>query len=134
MIVHAFRCETCKKEHDFYPDGLRAEYTQVPADWIMTVVAGIMHHFCCEKCLAKSLGVQPQESTEAPASKMRRFLLIDGETADEFDGVQFSSGRVSVDVGGGDYAPLNFRDWDHLKNSNAGSGVTWIDQEVCDAN
>lgn len=134
MILHIFRCETCKKEHPFTPDSLQPDYTQVPADWIMTIGAGIMHHFCCEKCLSLSLGVHPALLTEQPQSKMRRFLLVDGETADEFEGVKWSNGRVSLDLDSPHVLKYHcdgyFPTWEEFKLHHEGCGVTWIDQEV----
>lgn len=135
MIVHAFRCETCKKEHPFTSDSLRPDYTQVPAKWIMVVIAGIMSHFCSRECLAQSLGVHPDdlEPAEQPQSTMRRFLLVDGETADEYEGVKFANGHVAVNGLPLSKSPFWFESWNALKEDCPGWGVTWIDREVSDA-
>lgn len=65
---------------------------------------------------------EPQEQLDC---KARRFLLVDGETADITEGVKWQDGSVTLDGGGPSYAS-----WDELKATREGSGVQWIDQEA----
>jgi hypothetical protein len=67
---------------------------------------------------------------EQPDCKSRRFLLVDGETADIREGVKWSSGYVSIDP---EEAKKNeawcHTDWENFKQAYPGSGVQWIDKE-----
>lgn len=126
MIVTAIKCEECDSTCK-----ISADMPYLPEPWITLHQAYQEDkHYCSHECARASLGVPPSQST--PQSKMRRFLLVDGETADEFEGVLFNTGHVSVDFDARHF-PMHFKGWDHLKEMNPGSGVTWIDQEVSDA-
>lgn len=126
MIVTFVKCEQCENK---YPIAHNQKW-DMPSGW-MSLAQKPYHnqweslHFCSCACLAQWTGVVSSPQT----TKIRRFLLVDGETADEFEGVLYSSGRVSVDVNGG----VDFRDWEHLKRMNPGSGITWIDSEISNA-
>lgn len=134
------QCEECEDQYVIPASMSEGEWANLANGWF------ILHenprensykedaHFCSVECLKKFFGMSVHPvTTEEPQSKMRRFLLVDGETADEFEAIKFSSGHVSVDFDGKHF-PMHFSSWDDLKDKNPGSGVTWIDQEVSDAN
>jgi hypothetical protein len=138
------QCEACEKQYSIPGSMGEGEWARLDNGWLTVHQAGREDgHYCSEVCLIKSLGAMPayialvqaqqHKPTDAPQSKMRRFLLVDGETADEFEAIKFSSGHVSVDFDGKHF-PMHFSSWDNLKEMNTGSGITWIDQEVSDAN
>lgn len=133
MIIQLIKCEVCDSSHKIDPHQRPYEWN-LPDSWI-TLAEGNpqvtdSRTFCSRDCLAAWLGMTtPAQEPQAPQSKMRRFLLVDGETADEFEAIKFSSGHVSVDFDGNHF-PQHFSSWDDLKNYNYGCGITWIDQEV----
>jgi hypothetical protein len=67
---------------------------------------------------------------------MRRFILVDGETAEETEGIKWSNGCVTLDLG--NFWPHTqkiqdiwyYASWDDFKAAHDGCGVTWIDQEA----
>lgn len=112
-------CDGCQKEH--------AAHTLAFSDWLQR---GKDYHFCSVACFAKHFQVSmqhdPQE--EKPACKARRFLLWD-ESANSTEGVLWGNGRVTIEPPY-DTGTYTFPSWDRFKESNPGSGVQWIDQEV----
>lgn len=72
---------------------------------------------------------QPVDRQEQLPCKSRRFLLVDGETADITEGVKWENGRVTIEPPY-DSGTYTFPSWDRFKESYPGSGVQWIDQEV----
>lgn len=126
MRIELIKCEECDATH-------RAEY-KIPHAWIETRRAGTeMQHFCSLDCLKKHLGVSAsaQQSLEQPQTKMRRFLLADGETAEEFEGVLWGNGCVALTPENVGYLQnRTWSSWDSFKHDNQGCGITWIDQEA----
>ena len=135
MIVTAIQCEQCPKTHHL-GQAVRA----IPDGWVVLFKQGKEdQHFCSYLCLAKWLEVTPAQPIsgllEAPATKMRRFLLVDGETADETEGIVWGNGSVTLAYEmptSPSYKgrPLYFNSWEEFKEKHPGDGVTWIDQEV----
>lgn len=125
MRREIIQCEICEQEHD-------AQY-ELPKEWITTKQTGypgndIEQHFCSKTCLAKWTGIiGPQPHTDAIQTKMRRFLLVHGETAEITEGIQWSDGKVDINYGSPHSAWSN---WERFKAGNEGSGVQWIDREV----
>jgi hypothetical protein len=136
MILHLMKCEMCDATHQFEPMMGHA-LSQMPRDWLSLHSGDRSEEgylFCSSDCLKKHLGVgESTQPLEQPATKMRRFLLVDGETADETEGVKWSNGHVSLDPEkcktDDDWFYIN---WDQLKKYCPGCGVTWIDEEVSD--
>lgn len=141
MILTILKCEMCDEQHAIRP--VQTPTEGMPPEWL-TLYRGDHigqegWHFCSERCLAHwATGTiaETMKATEdlAPQSKTRRFLLIDGETADEIEGVKWSDGHVVLNdqqvVGASRYI---FHGWGDLQATHIGSGVQWIDQEVKDA-
>lgn len=124
------RCDVCRADYDVqYPK---------PIGWITWKIAdfdeeGVQHerHFCSEKCLRQYLQVPVQQGQLE--YKARRFLLVDGETADIIEGVKWLNGSVALETEipvRGQADSSDFRDWEEFKAANEGSGVQWIDKEV----
>lgn len=87
--------------------------------------------FCSIDCLKKHLGVSgPVQPTEQPQTKMRRFWLVDGETADLTEGVKWGDGHVTLNEQSVDAGRRIFGSWEGFKAAHEGCGVQWIDQEV----
>ena len=137
MILHLIKCETCDATHQFEPM-MGHVLSQIPRDWLSLYSGDRSEEgylFCSYDCLKKHLGVgesaQQEPQLQLPISKARRFMLVDGETADEFEGVRFNSGHVSIDT---DLTPTHYAthysSWEAFKVNNPGSGITWIDQEA----
>jgi hypothetical protein len=119
MRVELIKCEVCDATHV-------AEY-KLPHAWIVIRQASQEQDFCSVECLKKHLGIgEPTHLlSDASQSKMRRFILVDGETADETEGVKWSDGRVTLESRG-----CSLERWEDFKSANPGCGVTWIDQEI----
>lgn len=123
MRTEIIKCEMCENTHI-------AEF-KLPHEWIVTRQSSQERDYCSRACLAKSLGVSSEPHIAPPATKMRRFLLIDGETADEIEGVKWGNGCVSIDPEQGKTQDFWFyRDWEEFKAAHDGCGVQWIDQEA----
>lgn len=99
--------------------------------------------FCSLDCLTQWLvtrGVDmpaQQEPQDKPACKARRFLLVDGDTAELTEGVRWERGHVTLDshsqhCSGRFHCPGLFSTWENFKTAHDGSGVQWIDQEVAE--
>lgn len=134
MIVTAIQCENCDKTHQVARTSRPYEWN-LPAAWI-TLFQGNpegqeAQHFCSQACLAQWAGaVAPSPAPiEAPQSKTRRFVLINGETADETECVLWNNGRVTIEPPY-DTGTYTFPSWDMFKASHPGDGVTWVDPEV----
>lgn len=144
--LHLVRCEqheNCKQEYSFGSNCIASDFA--PEAWI-TLFDGKLRgnegwHFCSKECLFDwmmerweiSGGFKRQEAQGQLECKARRFLLVDGETADITEGVKWLNGSVALET----EIPVNgfnnsseFRDWDKFKAANEGSGVQWIDKEV----
>lgn len=149
MIVAMLKCEMCENTHKI-DIRMRPEQWDVPDSWI-TLHEGSSHqyeafNYCSRACLAEwarryqlrsgRASDPPHHAhcrcdiapVETPATKARRFLLVDGETADEFEGVLWGGGRVSVEVRPGHIA--GWSDWGLFKQQHDGCGVNWIDQAI----
>jgi hypothetical protein len=93
----------------------------MPASWITVIQRDKDDRFyCSQRCFQASLQAQ---TISVPQCKMRRFLLIDGVTADEVEGILWGDGMVSVAHGG-----FSLKNWEDFKYYYSGCGVTWIDQ------
>lgn len=74
-----------------------------------------------------------QEPQEQPACKARRFLLVDGETADIIECVKWGNGFVGIDPEtSNQHGRWFYGSWEEFKTAYDGSGVQWIDQEVAE--
>lgn len=135
---YILKCEMCDNNFKLPSAGLARPYEYVmPEGWITLVQGNPQHveaqHFCSKACIAKWAGVEPQHTTSP--IKIRRFLLVDGETADIVEGVKWGNGRVSLDIEQAKQSKLNlwfYESWDAFKQAHDGSGIQWIDQEVSD--
>lgn len=145
-ILHVVRCEQyeqCKQEFSFGTNTVASDFA--PDTWI-TLFEGNPRlsegqHFCSKECLFNwiiehwQVGdgfAQPaQQPQEQPACKARRFLLVDGETAELVNGIKWGNGSVTLE-GDTPFQSEHFTDWDALKAHYEGSGVQWIDQEVAE--
>lgn len=78
------------------------------------------------RSLASGTVYQPVTAQATPACKMRRFKLIDGETAEEVEGVKWGNGWVTYET----EKTATFSSWERFKERHEGCGITWIDQEV----
>lgn len=81
----------------------------------------------------KMFGSGVPTAEQVPQTKMRRFLLIDGETADEMEGVKWGNEYVSLDpekMVEGKQNHLFYGSWNKFKDAHPGDGIQWIDQEV----
>jgi hypothetical protein len=119
------QCEICKKEHD-------AQYV-LPKEWITTKQTDypgndIEQHFCSKTCLAKWTGIELKQ--EHPYLGMRRFLLVDGETAEISEGTKYSDDYVSIRTHDESNPACWWSSWEKFKQAHDGSGIQWIDQEV----
>jgi hypothetical protein len=133
MRREIIQCDTCAKQYDL-KDGL------LPASWATLVQRNHYdQHFCSYICHAdwarKHFGIsEPAQPLEQPQTKIRRFWLVDGETAELTEGIVWSHGEVSLDGGTPHimnfHCQANFRNWDDFKKAHSGDGVQWIDQEV----
>lgn len=137
-ILHLVRCECyehCKQEYSFGVNILPGSLT--PDAWI-TLFEGNPrtsegYNFCSKECLFDwmmehweiSGGFKREEAQEPLDCKARRFLLVDGETADITEGIKWSDGRTTIES----YA-FSYATWDEFKIAHDGSGVQWIDQEM----
>lgn len=138
MRLEVIQCEICEAIHRYATS--TTQYV-LPESWL-TVKEGDSSaelHFCRDECLAiwlqrRGNAITPklEKPQEQPACKARRFLLVD-ESANITEGVKWGNGFVVLDheqlVGASRYL---FRNWEELKESNPGSGVQWIDQEVAE--
>lgn len=140
-ILHLVRCECyehCKQEYSFGVNTLPGSLA--PDTWI-TLFEGNPrtsegYNFCSKECLFDwmmehweiSGGFKREEAQEPLDCKARRFLLVDGETADITEGVRWGNNWVSLDAGNvaGDG---RYSSWESFKIAHDGSGVQWIDQE-----
>jgi hypothetical protein len=129
-LVTSVKCDMC---------GSIWPVVELPDGWYGLARNGDHLHFCSPICLSQwmlnNVDVGPLVkvkvlSQEQPDCKARRFLLVDGETADIYEGVRFASGHVAVDGLPFTESPYWFESWDSLKEKCPGSGVQWIDQEV----
>ena len=113
----------------------------MPSDWLVISRGDPRNDrdepivLCSPKCLLdyaqKLNGDVPSVPREMPATNMhRRFLLVNGETADITEGIKWSDGKVDVNYGSPHAA---WKDWAQFKAGHEGSGIQWIDQEVSDA-
>lgn len=136
MIV--FKCERagCHNTHPYSPSFSQVAYDQLPATWV-SYFAGRARDaegyiFCSVDCLKKHLSVgESTQPLEQPQSKMRRFLLADGETTEEFEGVLWGCGQVTLTPENCGYVQRRvWASWEEFKEAHPGCGVTWIDQEV----
>lgn len=136
MILYLIQCNMCGKTHNVSLDK-SAEWQQLPPEWFTLSSSDDRSpwHFCTKGCLAQWVGANGAPAQQdITQSKIRRFMLVDGETADEYEAVKFSSGHVVVDFDANHF-PQTYSSWDDLKQTQDGDGVTWIDQEVkADAN
>lgn len=138
-ILQVVRCELyyeCK--HEF-----TASFQDLcmPDDWLVLIQGSTqIHtgmHFCSAYCLMRWY-VMCGELVPLPAGdkqeqiecKARRFYLVDGETADMYEGVKFGNGHVSIQGLPFTDAPFWFESWESLKEKCPGCGVQWIDREV----
>lgn len=132
MIVTAIQCETCEKKHQVSMHQRPYEWN-LPAAWITLFQGNLENqearHFCSSECLAKSLGVQSQEPIEAPQSKARRFVLVDGDTGRKTNGVLWENRCVLLDSDTATTGVCILPSWDTFKHDYAGDEVIWIDQE-----
>lgn len=143
-ILHLVRCECyehCKQEYLFGVNMLASDLA--PDTWI-TLFEGNPRtsegwNFCSKECLFDwmmehweiSGGFKRQEPQEQSECKARRFLLVDGETADITECVLWKDGLVGVDPETSNRDGRWFyASWEDFKANNPGSGVQWIDQEV----
>lgn len=130
MIV--IQCEVCTNSCR----GGAYEIQSLPDSWVTLIQTHKDDlHYCSRNCLLTSL--QSPLTQTLPirmpllTSKTRRFLLVDGETADEREGIKWSNGCVSLDPGKGKTDDIwSHSNWDNLKEHYPGCGVTWIDQEA----
>lgn len=139
--VVMIKCEMCPEHFVIpYPEARPYEY-ETPEGWITVAQGNPQHveaqHFCSKVCIAKWAGVEglqpPLVAYDAPPlTKMRRFLLVNGETADISEGVLFANGSVVVE-GNSIKTYETWVNWEELKEGNDGSGIQWIDQEVSNA-
>lgn len=145
-ILHLVRCECyehCKQEFSFGANCIASDFA--PDTWITLFEGNIRtsegYNFCSKECLFNwmmehweiSGGFKREEAQEPLDCKVRRFLLVDGETADITEGVKWANGTVTLEAeisvhGRDDFR--DFPDWEEFKAANEGSGVQWIDQEV----
>lgn len=114
------QCEGCEKQYRIPHSMGEDEWARLRSGWLTLHAECGERHYCSETCLIGSLG----GTLLLPTSKMRRFLLADGDTADEQEGIVWGDGRVSI----AGYHIDTFESWKVLRHDNAGCGVTWIDQ------
>lgn len=125
MKYEIIQCEICDARHD--------TRRLLPESWV-TIKQGSYQtelHFHDSHCLAvyfRFAQLTPQEPQEQFECKARRFLLVDGETADMYEGVKFGNGYVAVN--GLVLANAWFNSWESLQEKCPGYGVQWIDKEV----
>ena len=116
MIV--IQCDACTNTCK----GKMYEIQALPNSWITIIQRNKEDkYYCSHACLLTSLQASLTQMPP-PTCKMRRFLLVDGD-AEEYEGVLWGSGKVSI----AHADPLD--SWKDFKYYYPGCGVTWIDQE-----
>lgn len=160
MKLEIIRCDSCKKETNAHSP-LPPEWFTVSRGAHLHATGGFVNtpilldgkpisstkqpelifthrqdqHFCSEDCF-RAYFQMPASHPEVPQQaecKARRFLLVDGETADIIEGVQWWNGSVALETEipvPGQADSSDFRNWEEFKAANEGSGVQWIDQET----
>lgn len=127
QLVRCEQYEDCKQE---FTVSSNFDALDVPNGWlILTYGKGGIKHFCSQLCLMHWFKVGeesiPRDAHEQLPCKARRFLLVDGETADITECVKWGGGEVT------DECSMHlYKDWEEFKERNPGSGIQWIDQEV----
>lgn len=137
MILHFMKCDVCDKKHRYEPM-LGPVFSQIPRDWLGLYSGDRSEEgylFCSSDCLRQHFGItEPVQLQEQSQTKMRRFWLVSGETADLTECIRWGNGCVTVDPEKCNISDLWFyRNWDEFKAAHEGCGVQWIDQEVSDA-
>src|ERR1700738_2772807 len=116
-VITMIKCEMCP-EHFLIPsfDARPYEY-ETPKGWI-TLIEGnpqrhTGQHFCSKTCLAKWTDVEPKQNNP---TKMRRFFLVNGDTADVSEGVKWSNGWVTCET----EKTATFSSWERFKQHHDG--------------
>lgn len=124
-FLHLVICEICDKT---------AQGVTSPDDWYTLSKGDETWHFHDEACLAiwrltklSVMPAQPEPHEQLPC-KARRFLLVN-EQANIAECVKWANGRVTVEPPY-DTDTYTYPSWDRFKETNPGSGIQWIDQEV----